>query len=263
MRTSLQNMLDTVIASDDCGTDICPSWLQGRAAFGGLATSVALTALQKEDLEGKSLRSLMTNFVAPLPAGATQVNTAVLRSGRSVTQSVADVVANGQITTHVSATFGAPRPSLAVAPVAAFNPDARESVAPLDSHDRRRPPFMSHFDIHWTGGGIPMANTKSTSLSMWVRHKDDISRHPEAKLVALADIPPAIIFSHYDRMIMISSLSWSLDFVRPAEDVSSDWFYLEFEMHAAADGYSQQSGKIFDAQGNLCLLTRQSMVYFE
>jgi len=37
---------------------------------------------------------------------------------------------------------------------------------------------------------------------------------------------------------------------------------MEFEVDAAADGYTQQSGKIYDESGRLIALTRQCMVYF-
>jgi len=57
-------------------------------------------------------------------------------------------------------------------------------------------------------------------------------------------------------------LTWSLEFVVPPESVKSDWLYLEFTVEAAADGYTQQSGKVFDETGQLCALSRQCMVYF-
>jgi len=57
-------------------------------------------------------------------------------------------------------------------------------------------------------------------------------------------------------------LSWSLEFIEAPEELTSEWFYLEFEVEAAADGYTQQSGRIYDELGRLVALTRQSMVYF-
>jgi acyl-CoA thioesterase len=59
-----------------------------------------------------------------------------------------------------------------------------------------------------------------------------------------------------------SSLTWSLEFVEPPEKITGEWFYLEFVVEAAADGYTQQSGKIYDELGRLVALTRQCMVYF-
>ena len=90
-----------------------------------------------------------------------------------------------------------------------------------------------------------------------------MSNLPTEKLVTICDIPPPVILSYFDSApIPSSSLSWSLEFVVPPEEIESDWFYLEFVAEAAADGYTQQSGKIYDEMGQLCALSRQCMVYF-
>ncbi|MBL4838952.1 MAG: thioesterase family protein, partial [Kordiimonadaceae bacterium] len=58
-------------------------------------------------------------------------------------------------------------------------------------------------------------------------------------------------------------LSWALEFVCAPEDIETDWFYLEYTLEAASGGYTQQSGRIFDEHGNLCAISRQTMLYFE
>ena len=35
------------------------------------------------------------------------------------------------------------------------------------------------------------------------------------------------------------------------ESIPGDWFYLEFVVDAASNGYTQQSGKIYTEQGQL------------
>jgi acyl-CoA thioesterase len=98
---------------------------------------------------------------------------------------------------------------------------------------------------------------------MWVRHKQDVSRFPVEKLIAIADIPPPVLLSHFEKPpVPASSLSWSLEFVEAPENITGEWFYLEFEVEAAADGYTQQSGRVYDELGRLVALTRQCMVYF-
>ena len=125
------------------------------------------------------------------------------------------------------------------------------------------PPFLQHFDGHWTGGGVPMSNSGDRRLGMWVRHKSDMSAYPAEALVGLADIPPPVMLAHYDRLVMASSLSWSLEFLMEPKDVKADWFYLDYTLEAAKDGYSQQSGMLFTENGELVALSRQCMVYFE
>ena len=100
-------------------------------------------------------------------------------------------------------------------------------------------------------------------LNMWVRHRADMSAFPIERIVNIADIPPPVILSYFEKPpVPSSSLTWSLEFVEPPETVESDWFYLEFTVDAAADGYTQQSGKIYEESGRLCALSRQCTVYF-
>jgi len=98
---------------------------------------------------------------------------------------------------------------------------------------------------------------------MWVRHKADMSDHPIEKMVVIADMPPPLILSHFKvPPVPSSSLTWSLEFVIPPEEIDSEWFYLEFLIESAANGYTLQSGRIFTEDGQLCALSRQCMVYF-
>jgi len=259
----MPQLLQQLAADENSAVTISPGWSQGRAVYGGIATSIALIAMQKF-VEGEApLRSLMISFVAPLPEALVTTNARVMRRGRSVTQTSVDVMAGEQIALHASAAFGGARETLAVAPQVDFKPEPRDSVPLLDASVRQLPGFLSRFDIHWTGGGIPMSNTGERRLGMWVRHRDNMDEFPAAKIVALADIPPPVMMCHYNKPVMASSLSWSLEMVMPATEIESDWFYLDYEVEAAADGYSQQNGRIFTEDGSLAALSRQCMVYFE
>jgi acyl-CoA thioesterase len=242
---------------------LTPSWMQGRAAFGGIAAALAVRGMNLEVGPGKSLRSLMVSFVAPAPAGQVTVAAELVRSGKSVTQASSHLLADGIVCTQAMAAYGEGRETKSVAPKTAFRGEPRESVPAIDISTGVFPAFLAHFDVHWTGGGIPGTNQKALRSGQWVRHKADMSAYPIEKLVAVADIPPPVMMSHYDRFIRASSLSWSLEFVMAPETVDSDWFYLDYTLEAAADGYSQQSGQIFTEDGRLVALSRQCMVYFE
>ncbi len=90
-----------------------------------------------------------------------------------------------------------------------------------------------------------------------------MAKYPEVGIITLADLPPPLMLSHFKSQIMVSSLSWSLEFVCPPETIKSEWFYLDYTLEAAADGYSQQDGRIFTEDGTLVAISRQCMVYFE
>ena len=260
---AMPQLLQQVLDDETSSVTISPGWSQGRAVYGGLASSIGLLAMEKLVEGSAPLRSLMTSFASPLPEALVTTKARTMRRGRSVTQTSVDVMAGEQIALHSSAAFGVARDTKAVTPAAKFTPEPRTSVPMLDKSVRQLPGFLSRFDIHWTGGGIPLSNTKERRTGIWVRHKDNMNAFPAAKIVALADIPPPVMMCHYDKPMMASSLSWALEFVVPAEEIESDWFYLDYELEAAAGGYSQQNGRIFTGDGTLVALSRQCMVYFE
>lgn len=251
------------IGGVDARADLTEGWTQGRAVFGGLVAALLARGMTHTLSAPKSLRSLMVSFIGPAPAGTVRVQSELLREGRNVTQATARLYDGDAVCAQAMAAFGTDRETKAVASELPFAPEARDSVPPMDSAVRLLPAFLKHFDVHWTGGGIPMSNQKARRLGKWVRHKDDMSAMPMEALVAVADIPPPVMMSHYDRPVMASSLSWSLEFVTPPERVKPGWFYLDYSLEAAAGGYSQQSGRIFTEGGDLVALSRQCMVYFE
>lgn len=260
---NLEDILGGIENSDSNSTHFSENWSQGRAAFGGLSASFAVTAMRKQMKSPQTIRSLMVSFIAPIAAGEVSVEARVLREGKNVTQCSASVLSEGNIGLQAMAAFGNSRE--------AFNPEAaakkqlpdRASGLSFSDNARRLPHFLQYFDGCWIDGGIPFSGNYKPFLNMWVRHKQDLSRFPIEKIVAIADIPPPVLLSHFEKPpVPASSLSWSLEFVEAPETIAGEWFYLEFEVEAAANGYTQQSGRIYDELGRLVALTRQCMVYF-
>lgn len=261
--TDIVLILQTLQDNPENVTGFDASWSQGRSAFGGLATAFAVTAMRKLLDSPQPMRSLMVSFIAPIPPGDVAVSAKIQRSGRNVTQMTADVLADGQIGLQAMGVFGNPRPAISIAPEIDFNPIPREQGIPFTSHAKRLPHFLTYFEGCWVGGGRPFSGTRERNLAMWVKHESDMNKFPTEKLVSISDIPPPVILSYFDTPpVPASSLTWALEFVVPPETVDSDWFYLDFYAEAAADGYTQQSGRIFDETGRLCALSRQCMVYF-
>lgn len=259
----LEEIMNSLVENHGKSAVVPPGWMQGRAAFGGLVGALAAEAMSKQVAASRPIRSFLGNFVAPAPEGELDIQSAILREGRAVVQTRADVIAGGQICFTATAAFGDDRPSSFVAPESAGDIPPRDSVPAMQGGDRPMPSFLNNFDIHWTGGGVPMSDSKDRNTSMWVRNRSNMDAFPIAKIISVADMPPPIIISHYGKLVRASTMSWSIEFVVPPEQVEGDWFYLDFQLDAAANGYSQQSGKIFDESGALVALSRQCMVYFE
>lgn len=260
---SMQEIFDYVNQNNGLKAHVPEGWSQGRAVYGGLVGALAAKGMSKmigDDCP--PIRSFMGSFVAPLPAGDCVIAPKLIRQGKNVTQMSTEVVADDKVCFQALALFGASRETIDAAPNFPFNPEPRESVPALATN-QFLPPFLRFFDCHWTGGGIPLTGKKDRRLGLWVRHGSDMSAYPVEKIISICDIPPPIMMAHYTKPVMVSSLSWSLEFLIPPEEIESDWFYLDFNLDAAANGYSQQSGYVFAEDGRLCALSRQCMVYFE
>jgi len=264
-QSDLPAMLQRLRLSTDNSTEFSETWTQGRSAFGGLSAAFAATAMSRDMPADMPLRALMASFIAPLPPGSVQVASHTQRQGKNVTQRSADVISNGAVALQAMGVFGRGRPALRVAADAEFNPAPRDRGLAFDDRDqvKRLPAFLRYFEGCWTGGGRPFSGKPDRQLQLWARHRADMSEFPAERIIAIADIPPPVILSYFDSPpVPASSLTWSLEFLLPPAQIESEWFYLEFTMEAAAEGYTQQSGRIFTEDGRLCAITRQCMVYF-
>ena len=265
MQSSNLNLILTTLKDSKQNTTVFDeSWSQGRSAFGGIAAAFTVTAMQKLlRSNNHSLRSLMVSFIAPVPPGKVKIETKTQRAGKNVVQMTGDVVCDGSVCLQAMAAFGKPREALRVNSTKKLNPTPRERGIAFQEHAKRIPGFLRFFEGAWVDGGYPFAGKLSRELKMWVRHKTNLKDFPLEKLITICDIPPPVILSYFDKPpVPSSSLTWSLEFLVPPEDITTEWFYLEFIVEGAKDGYTQQSGKIYDEKGRLCALSRQCMVYF-
>ena len=261
--SDLNEILSNLLKSNAGKTQFGEHWSQGRAAFGGIAASFAVTEMRKLLTAPQPMRSLMVSFIGPLPPGEALASAQILRQGKNVTQMSAEVRSGDTLCLQAMGVFGNSRPAIAVPSSYEFRPLPREKGVSFEQHRHRLPPFLQYFDGFWVSAGIPFSGQASNALNMWVKHKADMALHPIEKMVVVADIPPPVILSHFDKPpVPSSSLTWSLEFVIPPEEIDSEWFYLEYTIESAADGYTQQAGKIFTETGKLCALSRQCMVYF-
>jgi len=262
-QSDFSSILEELKRSRDNTTHFSEAWSQGRSAFGGLAAAFAVTAMRKLVSTDIPMRALMVSFIAPLPPGKVQVKAKIQRQGRNVTQLVGEVYSGDQICLQAMGVFGIDRPGLEV-PAASAEPPPRDQGVNFTRYAKRQPAFLGYFDGYWTSPGMPFSGLATRDLSLWVKHQVELPQFPVEKLVAIADIPPPVILSHFDKPpVPSSSLTWALEFVQTPDKINSEWFHLQFITEAAANGYTQQSGKIFDEAGQLCALTRQCMVYFD
>ncbi len=265
MKSDLAEILGALRDHPENRAKVSEHWSQGRSVFGGVAAALAVTAMRKEVAAERSLRSLMVSFVGPLQPGESKVDTRVLREGGNVTQASAEIIQNGQVCLQALAAYGKPRAGLAIEIDHGFTADRPEPDTPLREQDpKRMPGFLRFYEGRWMDGGTPYSGDAKNSIRIWAAHRGELTGFRDEAVVAVADIPPPVLLNRFtDTRTPSSSLSWSLEFVTPPEQIATRWFQLKFDIEWAANGYTQQSGTIFSEDGRLAALSRQTMVYFQ
>ncbi len=239
-------------------------WGQGRALFGGVTAAVAWQHAQHGVDDTKQLRSLTVSFVSPVQPGEVQLQRRVLREGSNVTQVAVELLQNGATVLSCLASFGRSRAST-VAVVDVKKPDipSREkglSFPPVDI----LPEFTSHFDYVVTVGGLPFTGNKSREFGGWMRFSRENVPMNIGFLLGMVDAWPPALLPHLVQPAPASSLCWTIEFPEAfdANLRSSDWWQYVAHIDYAADGYGHTHTHIWDKDGDLVAISRQTVTVF-
>lgn len=238
-------------------------WGQGRAVFGGLAAALAMAHLLPVIPAGVPLRSVSVSFVAPLNAGAATVTRRILRQGKSAIQAQAEITQDGQVALVMLASFGAPRTSgyRLAADTAPQWPQGDALILPKQGP---APEFTHHFDYRISHGKLPFGGSTLRALGGDIRMAGGDSRQvgiPE--LLALVDAWPPVSLTLLNQPAPASSLTWTIEFV--AHDLpftNTDWWRYQAEIDYGADGYHHIAAKLWQPDGKLAAISRQTVTVF-
>ena len=261
---SLAECLTPVVQDDGAFQfALAPNWMQGRSCYGGMSTAFGLAAIKMNAEVARPLRTVQVAFAGPLREGPASVQIETLRSGTSVEVFCARVMApDNRVATQVTAVFGAARNALTLPQPQRNDLPTLTGVPDVSFIKGMMPEFMRYIDLKWVGGGVPFSGTKDMSMQMWGKFKQRGDVEAELYYVALADMPPTVMLSHFQYPVMSSSVTWSLEIVRPLVEAVGEWMYIEADLNAASDGYCQQTASFYDEAGHLIMLGRQCIAYF-
>lgn len=261
---TLQDMLDEAAKGET--VTIADGWAQGRATYGGLVAALQLAAM-KSRIDGKvpPLRSLTTNFVAPVEPAEVTIESALLRQGSNVTQCEARVVQGGRVAALAFASFGAGRRSdIRVHPHTRMPelPDPFD-LRPLGHKAGRDPDFLRHMELRLVDGDKPFTGSDRSSFTGWMRLREPGPAFGEEHLVALADAWPVPVLQRLREPASASSVSWTLEVVGDMRHIAptAQWAYAA-HADAAADGYAHAEARIWRPHGTLTAISRQTVAVF-
>ena len=244
------------------------SWMQGRAIYGGLSTSLCLHGVLQQHPDLPPLRSVNVNFIGPASPDV-YVKSSVLRRGKSVAFIQGELWGEAGLITQAVFGFGAERKSRLDAvysePRQVIHLERAEPFFPTEGpfslEGGSRPAFTQHFEVRLIKGNRPFTGANEPSFELWVKHKDAQAKGLLA-LVALADMSPPGVLPVFTEFAPISSLSWMFNLIKTDLSNESGWWLMKTEAEHARHGYSSQDMKIWNDKGELVVVGRQNVAIF-
>ncbi len=238
-------------------------WTQGRAVFGGLVAALMFRELQSA-IADRPVRSVSVSFIAPVTTGSVTLQTEIFRQGRYVTQAECRLVQDGQVMAVMLGSFGQDRASaVQVAPGIVPLMQDPETGLMMPRLPGVTPEFVQHFDYSWTSPHLPLSGADKGEIHGWVRFSAPVNSHDHAHLLALIDAWPPSVLPLLTTVARSSSLTWSVEFVGPAEAAGGQpWWGYQATTDVAKDGYASSHASFFNASGELLAISRQVMAVF-
>lgn len=255
--SSLPEILAAARPTDTGFTASIPAnWLQGRTAYGGLSSALALHAAQGVEPDLPPLRSAQVSFIGPL-AGDVTVTATTLRRGRNAAFIQSDITSEAGLGYRATFVFMAPQQSridLDEAPSAQYRPpapDAQLYTGPAEY-------FTGNFNFFDYKDGLGDAE-----WLRWGRLRDHTGLDPMVELMAIGDaLPPAALKLFGKDFVPISSLNWIVNLLTPTPTTTDGWWLLAAQSHFARNGCSSQTMAIWNADGVKIAEGMQSVAIF-
>ncbi len=257
-------VLAQITAAAEQTIQLPEGWGQGRALFGGLTAALAWQHAHHGVTAEQHLRAFTVSFVAPVQPGEAQLIRRILRHGNNVTQVAVEIHQQQQVVLMALASYGRSRQSLVrVTDTVTTQVPAREH-GPSFPKSHLMPEFTHHFDYHLSVGAMPFSGQPLREFGGWMRFSNEQQPITIGLLLGLVDAWPPALLPHLKTPAPASSLTWSIEFPQPlnTELMSSDWWQYSAYIDYAADGYGHTHAHIWDAQGQLVAISRQTVTVF-
>lgn len=248
-------------AANTARAHIDDGWMQGRTAYGGMSSAVALAATQALYAPAAPLRYAQISFVGPV-GGECRVGTRVLRQSKSSLFVEADVSSDAGFGTAAVFAFSPDRDShvdhnrLAMPDV----PDP-ESLLPVPEH-KARPAFTRHFDMRPTSG--PRFSWKGDvgEYLTWVRFVEEPQCDPAVALLAMGDALPPAAMALFHQFGPISSMNWTVNMLTSTPRTDDGWWLLHALTRHTRAGYSVQDMMIWNRAGEAVVSGSQCIAVY-
>ena len=234
------------------------SWASLRGIHGGYVAAILVGAFERSHPE-RPVRTVHVSFLRGAATGPAEVDTSVVRHGRSLTVGRVRLRQAGRLVAEATITGGTPRAAHAWASPPLEPPAERSACVPLAP-----PPGIGHFDQ--ADAVIDPADVPFTSgpRARIAGHVRPIEPRPiDARwLTMLGDWFPPAAFPRFAAPIGGVSVDYlvhvhGLPDLAPGAALDEDaaWLTAAFEVRDATDGLALEEGWIADASGRVLART--------
>lgn len=233
-------------------------WWIERGPNGGYLAAIVLRAVLAEAADAdRRPRSMTLHYLRPPVVGACEVEVVTERAGRGLSTLTARLRQDGRdcVLALVALAVDRPGPALHHHPapdVPAANdvpPRPPETTTDLDI------PFRHRFELRPTIGNLPFASGTEALTGGWIRTADD-DPVDEVLLAAITDAWPPAIFATLEQRLGVPTIELTVHF-RNAPDRAPGWCLVRFRTLEASEGYLEESGEVWSADGRLLAESRQ------
>ena len=238
---------------------IARAWWVVRGPNGGYLAAMLLRALVEAtgDRE-RSPRSLTVHYLEAPVEGPVRVATAVERRGRSLTTVTARMTQSDRL---IAIAVGAlsrawPAPAYADAEMPEVPPPeaCAEAVRPGEV-----PPIFSQIETRWAIGALPFTVEAAAHVGGWIRLVEP--RPLDALLAtALMDFWLPSMFNRIGPVAGVPTVDLTVHLrteLPPAHARDDDWYLASFRSRVAAEGFAEEDGELWSAEGRLLAQSRQ------
>ena len=242
-------------------------WWIGPGPNGGYMAAVLLRAIVVATNDpARAPRSLTVHYVRRPERGVADIHTTIERAGRSLSTVSARLVQEGRVVAVALAALSGPRrtsrdlvlPSACMPeaiPLAHARPwRAAEGSLAARFHDR--------FEMRWAIPETPWSGARTARSAAWVRLAEPCP--VDAAVIALyADaLPPAVfaVAREWEEVGPVPTVDLTVHFRAPlplAGADADDFLLCRFETRVASEGFLEEDGEIWTADGRLVAQSRQ------
>jgi acyl-CoA thioesterase len=241
-----------------------PGWWIERGPNGGYVAAVILRALSTavED-PTRTPRSFTVHYLAPPAEGPVRIEVQTERTGRMLTFVSGRVEQDGRLIATAQAAFAPPLPGVEfcdLQPPDGLPPDAIEPMvmppgAPVI-------PLRERYEMRWAVGSLPFSGAPQAVAGGWIRLRPEEGTRPADHILiaALTDawMPP--VFTRVDTPMAVPTIDLTIHFRSPIPPDVGAWYLVVFRSQMATDGFVEEDGEVWSADGRLLAHSRQLAV---